>query len=172
MHRVLKKHGWSSDPKKSKWGSIKRAAEELGWSRPTLNKYIKKYPSPPEPPWQQRVARMILDYYYEMRDRIGDFWHWKASWLLPFRMGTYEEEENFFEHQRNRERLDFSILDDIFDEFSKLKLVWYGWRSMVITKGEVKVTDLREPPWRGTTILDKIRYEIHGELPQQKSKQT
>lgn len=36
--------------------------------------------------------------------------------------------------------------------------------SLVITKGEVKVIDLREPPWRETTFLDKMRYELTGKL--------
>ena len=32
----------------------------------------------------------------------------------------------------------------------------------------MKVMDLREPPWHGTTILDIMRYEITDELPQSK----
>ena len=36
---------------------------------------------------------------------------------------------------------------------------------MVLTKGEVKVTYLREGVWKGTTGIDRMRYALTGEMP-------
>lgn len=174
MYKVLEKYGWSQDSEKSKWGSMTRAAEELGWSTQTLRNYIKKYPETPEPPWGTQFARMVLDYYEKAREKIGGFWFWKASHLLPPQYGgqNYIPEvplSDFMKFNEGKKELDFSILDDMYKEFSMIKFVRYSpWEHMVITKGDVKITDLRKPPLSGTTFIDRMRYELTGESPKKK----
>lgn len=175
MYRVLEECGWSPDPYKSKWGSIMKALKKLGWTRSTLYNYIKRYPEAPEPPWENRFARMILNHYEKAYEKIGEFWYWKASSLLPPQYGGQGympdlSESDFMKHNEGRNKLDFSVLDEMYEEFCKIKLVDCGFRSMIITKGEPNLTDLREPPWQGTTIIDQISYELTGEIPQQNRK--
>ncbi len=152
MHMALKGHGWSPDTEKSEPGSMGRAAKQLGWSRQTVRNLLLKCPEPPEPPFRQRFARMVLDYYYEMHRRIGEFWYWKAKYLLPPEYGTEDyvprvSLEDFMKHNEGRKELDFALLDEMYEQFSKLKLLFYGGLyQMFVTKGEVRLTDLREPP--------------------------
>ena len=110
MHKVLQKHGWSPEPEKSKYGSIKRAAQDLGWSRQTLYNRIRKCPKPPELPREQQFAIMVLEYYRKKHQKIGEFWFWKASHLLPPEYGgqNYIPEvsmDDFIEHNRGRKEL-------------------------------------------------------------------
>jgi len=72
-----------------------------------------------------------------MRERIGEFWFWKASRLLPPEYGgqNYSPQvsiSNFKKHNEGTKELDFAVLDEMYEEFSKLKLVRYavrGWLS-------------------------------------------
>lgn len=150
MYQALAIQGWSRNPDKSKTGALGNTAKAMRLSRQTVKNLIVKYPDPPEPPFVQRFARMILDYHFEQENRFGDLWSWNATHLLPPEYNVAElptvNFEDFKKHNEGKKELDFSVLDEMYAEFRKLKLVYYGGiYQMFVTKGSARVKDLRKP---------------------------